>query len=157
MRPIPGAHQAFRAAVTSLCLSALIESGDERPATQQAIERGSIWLTQHLPAVRRAEPEAIYNVWTHAYAIRALVDLHRRHAQDTDRQARILKLIEQQVQMLDRYEGIDGGWGYYDFGAHTQQPNASPTSFTTATALVALHEAQQLGVPVPRRTVDRCC
>ena len=28
--PVPGAHQAFRAAVTSLCISALIETGGDR-------------------------------------------------------------------------------------------------------------------------------
>ncbi len=153
--PVPGAHQAFRAAVTSLCLSALIESGDSRPEIDAAIERGWIWLVQHLPAVRRAEPEAIYNVWTHAYAIEALADLHRRFADDPDRQTRAVDLIRQQVQMLNRYEGIDGGWGYYDFGAHTQQPNVEPTSFTTATALIALRQAQQLGVAVPERMVRR--
>jgi hypothetical protein len=64
-------------------------------------------------------------------------------------------LVEQQVQLLDRYEGIGGGWGYYDFGAHTQQPNVSANSFTTATVLVALHEARQLGVAVPQPMVER--
>ena len=40
--PVPGAHQAFRAAVTALCLSALIEAGDQRPEVRQAIERGRV-------------------------------------------------------------------------------------------------------------------
>jgi hypothetical protein len=153
--PIPGAHQAFRAAVTSLCLSALIESGDQRPEVQQAIERGRIWLSQQLPHVRRAEPTAIYNVWTHAYSIRALANLHRHYADQPQLQARMIGLMQQQVEMLSRYEGLDGGWGYYDFGAQTQRPNAEPTSFTTATALIALHEAQQLGVTVPQPLVQR--
>jgi hypothetical protein len=153
--PIPGAHQAFRAAVTSLCLSALIESGDQRPEVQQAIDRGSVWLSQQLPHVRRAEPTAIYNVWTHAYSIQSLANLHRHYADQPQLQARMIGLMQQQVQMLTRYEGIDGGWGYYDFGAQTQRPNAEPTSFTTATALIALHEAQQLGVTVPQPLVQR--
>jgi hypothetical protein len=154
--PVPGAHHAFRAAVTSLCLAALVESGDTRPEVHQAIQRGWIWLQQHLPHVRRAETDAIYNVWTHAYSIRALSTLHQQYfGDDVTSQSRAIRLIEQQVQMLARYEGIDGGWGYYDFGAHTQRPNASPTSFTTATALIALHQAKQLGVAVPEPMVQR--
>src|SRR6185437_10710338 len=36
--PVPGAHLGFRAAVTALCVSALIEVHDERPEAEQAIE-----------------------------------------------------------------------------------------------------------------------
>ncbi|MBM4042968.1 MAG: hypothetical protein FJ290_31145, partial [Planctomycetes bacterium] len=35
--PVPGSHQAFRAAVTALCVSALIEVGDQRPEVAWAI------------------------------------------------------------------------------------------------------------------------
>lgn len=153
--PIPGSHQAFRAAVTGLCISALIESGDARPEVAESIERGWLWTRRNLPKVRRAVPDAIYNVWTHAYCTRALVDLHGHFEDSPQRQEETLRLIRQQVQMLIRYEGIDGGWGYYDFGAQTQKPNASPTSFTTATILVALHEAQSLGVTVPDGMTQR--
>ena len=38
--PVPGAHHAFRTAVTSLCLSALIESGDSRKKTAGANRTG---------------------------------------------------------------------------------------------------------------------
>jgi hypothetical protein len=153
--PIPGAHHAFRAAVTGLAISALIESGDQRPEVGEAIERGWLWMAEHLPQVRRAVPDAIYNIWAHAYCIRALVDLHGYHDKNVALQERMVTLIEQQVEMLRRYEGIDGGWGYYDFGAQTQRPNASPTSFTTATVLVALHEASALGVEAPEKMVRR--
>jgi hypothetical protein len=153
--PVPGAHHAFRAAVTGLCVSALIESGDPRPEVAAAIDRGQKWLEQWLPRVRRAVPTAIYNVWAHAYAIRGLVDLHGYRAGDPAQQERLLELIRQQAGMLERYEGIDGGWGYYDFGAQTQKPNVQPTSFTTATVLVALHEARGLGVSFPERIRQR--
>ncbi len=153
--PVPGAHQAFRAAVTSLCLMALVEVGDGSPATQQAIERGEAWLVQNLPRVRRAEPAALYNVWAHAYGIQALVRLARLRPADTARRERLVALIREQIGFLGRYESLDGGWGYYDFGAHTQKPNSHPTSFTTATGLVALHEAKEMGVEVPDRLVQR--
>jgi hypothetical protein len=149
--PIPGAHHAFRAAVTGLSVSALIESQDRRPEVAEAIDRAQEWMEDWLPRVRRAEPSAIYNVWAHAYAIRGLIDLHEYRKDEPEQQERLVELMRQQAQMLERYEGIDGGWGYYDFGAHTQQPNVQPTSFTTATVLVALHEAQPLGVAFPER------
>ena len=136
-------------------MSALVESHDERPEVAAAIDRAQQWLEEWLPRVRRAEPTAVYNVWAHAYAIRGLVDLHGYRAGDPAQQRRLVALIQQQAQMLERYEGIDGGWGYYDFVAHTQKPNVQPTSFTTATALVALHEAQGLGVTFPAHVRQR--
>ena len=73
--PIPGAHHAFRAAVTSLSISALIRSEDDRPEVHEAIRKAEVYLEQKLATVRRAELDALYNVWAHAYAIEALVDL----------------------------------------------------------------------------------
>ncbi len=159
--PVPGAHHAFRAAVTSLCLSALIESGDSRKEVAQAIDLGQKWLFSHLKAVRRAEPGAIYNNWAHAYAIQALVDLHRyRNADgpgkgDKSLLADIKEHIEWQIDMLGRYECIDGGWAYYDSNALTQRPSGSSMGFVSATVLVALEEARRMGIDVPRRLVDR--
>ncbi len=153
--PVPGAHHAFRAAVTGLCVSALIESNDPRSEVAKSIARAESWLEEWLPRVRRAEPMAIYNVWAHAYSIRGLADLHAYHRDRPARQEKMIELMEQQVEMLRRYEGIDGGWGYYDFGAQTQKPNVEPTSFTTATALIALHEAEELGVKFPEKALRR--
>ncbi|NLE40005.1 MAG: hypothetical protein GX621_18465, partial [Pirellulaceae bacterium] len=146
--PAPGAHHAFRAAVTSLCISALIESGDSRPEVVAAIDRAEAWLFEHLPSVRRANADALYNTWGHAYSIRALVRMHGRHADDPDKQKRIKELIEQQIDMLERYECVDGGWLYYDMVAYTKQPSGSSMSFVTATVLVALAEARDLGIGI---------
>ena len=172
--PVPGAHHAFRAAVTSLCISALIESGDARDEVAKSIDRGEAWLFEHLPKLRRAASIAadedsgqayamsvtLYNNWGHAYSIQALARLHRRHADDPARQAKIKALIEEQVKMLGRYECIDGGWTYYDYRDDeepfsTQKPNGWSFSFVTATALIALAEARPLGVEMPKKTVDR--
>ncbi|HPD16791.1 MAG TPA: prenyltransferase/squalene oxidase repeat-containing protein [Planctomycetota bacterium] len=151
--PVPGAHHAFHGAVTALAVAALIEAGGAQAS--EAIDRGEAWLVANLPRVRRAEPAALYNCWSHAYGIQALVRLAERHAADPARRDRLLKLAQEQVQMLERYESVAGGWGYYDFGAHTQRPDSHPTSFTTAAALVALHEAKAAGVAVPNRLVER--
>jgi hypothetical protein len=161
--PVPGAHHAFRAAVTSLCVSALIEVDGDSDAVRQAIDRGEAWLVKHLPSLRRANDDALYNVWGHAYAIQALVRLHGRLSSDTastdtQRRDKIKSLIADQIGFLARYESVDGGWGYYDFRVGAQRPTSASTSFTTATALVAFHEARTIGVATPekltRRAVD---
>ena len=153
--PVPDAHLGFRAAVTALCVSALIEAGPPGAETDRAVDRGEAWLLRRLPAVRRASADTIYNNWTHAYAIEALVKLIHRRAGDEDRCRKLRDLIAHQVGMLGRYECVDGGWCYYDFNAHTQKPSGSTISFVTATVLVALRQANEAGVAVPQRLIDR--
>ena len=155
--PVPGAHDAFRSAVTAMSISALADSGladnPESPAGK-ALDKGAAYLMKELPEVRRATVDAIYNVWTHAYGIQALVDLYPRASKKEKRA--IVDLINNQVDRLSRYESVDGGWGYYDFRIGTAQPSSSSISFTTATCLVAFHEAKDLpGVEIPEKLLDR--
>ncbi len=153
--PVPGGHDAFRAATTSLCVSALIQSRDDRPAVKDAIERGEVWLISQLGRVRRANQDAIYNVWAHAFGIEAMVDLMAYGPENPKRNEELAAVIRQQVDLLDRYESVDGGWGYYDFRYHGKQPTSSPTSFTTATGLIALIRAEDVGVTVPKPLIKR--
>ncbi len=158
--PVPGSHHAFRTAVTSLVLMSLIESkeqfdGQRLTDIEAAIDRGQAWLLEHADDLRRAEAEALYNVWGHAYAIHAIVRLHKRAEKDEELQARLITLLEYQVDRLRRYQSINGGWAYYDMEAHTRRPSSSSISFTTATALVALQEAEKLGVQFPEKRTQQ--
>jgi hypothetical protein len=158
--PVPGAHDAFRSAVTGLVVAALVEAEPrladaQRGKVASAIDRGEQWLVERLPRLRRATPDAIYNTWGHAYAIQALVRLYDRAAGDVERQERLRKLAAGQAEMLARYSFLAGGWGYYDFVAGTQTPGDASNSFTTATVLVALHEAKSIGVDFPQRLTDK--
>lgn len=152
-------HLAYRAAVTAMCISALIESGqaDKSPEAKQSLQRADNWLMQELPGVRRATADVMYNVWAHAYGIQALVHLHHRAKSDGQKAqlAKIDALIRNQIERLQRYASIDGGWGYYDFRAGTKRPASSSISFTTATVLVAFHQAEQIGIDVPDKMVKR--
>jgi hypothetical protein len=152
--PVPGAHQGFHAATTSLCLSALIELDRSDPWVARAIDRGEDWLFRELPHVRRATPDTIYNVWAHAYSIQALVRILKRHAGDGAAERRAREAILGQIDLLERYETLEGGWCYYDLTAQTQRPTGT-IGFVTATVLVALREAKEAGVEVPERIVRK--
>ncbi len=153
--PVPGSHHAYRSATTALCISALVEVGGDDPKVVESIDRAEAWTFKHLPHVRRATPEVFYNTWSHAYGIQALVRMMKRHEGDPAMQEKIRPLIEQQIEMLGRYECVNGGWAYYDFDHHTQRPGGSTISFVTATALVAFDEARQAGFEIPERLITR--
>jgi len=62
--------------------------------------------------------------------------------------------VDWNLKMLATYETMWGGWQYYDtFGAVAVA--LEPTSFTTATALVALDEARAAGVTIPEKLIRR--
>ena len=162
--PVPGAHHAFRAATTSLGISALAEMseqlkgemGEQRAAQVDAsLARAEAWLLEHLPNLRRAGGDAIYNVWGHAYSIQALVRLHRRHVGNQEHQAKLESLIRDQFDKLARYESVDGGWGYYDFRYQAKQPTSDSISFVGGTVLVAFHDAKSIGIEPTQRVVER--
>jgi hypothetical protein len=150
-----GSHHAYQVAITAMSVSALIESGSQSPAVVQAIERGEQHLFDQLPRVRRDDPMLIYNVWTHAYGIQALVRMYERLPEDAPRRERIRELIQGQYAKLTKYESAEGGWGYYDFDAGTQRPASSSISFVNAAVLIAFHEAGRIGVPPPEKILRR--
>ena len=152
--PVPGSHRAFRLAVTALSISALLEIKKEDQNYSKCIRKAEKYLLEKLPQLRRASPMALYNVWSHSYGLQAL---HRMHelSSTSQRKAEIKDVMVQQIKMLQTYESIDGGWGYYDFNAQTKQPSGSSISFVNATGLVALKDAQSSGVEVPDKLVSR--
>lgn len=153
--PVPDAHQAFLTASSALALHGLLESGDTRPATAKAIRLGEEWLLGSLPEVRNINPRATYNIWTHAYGLRALASLYRQH-DDPAKQKEYRRQAEIQIKQLQRHEDINRGWGYYDFQDVTAKPSGLTMSFTTATALLAMHDASStMDIVLPEPTVKR--
>jgi hypothetical protein len=158
--PPPGAHDGFRTAVTSLVILAFIEAepqleNQEKADVTEAIDRGAEWLETHIGRLRRATPDALYNVWGHAYAIQALVALHNRAAGDADAQTKWKELAATQANWLAEYSFVGGGWSYYDMLAGTKTPSDSAFSFCTATVLIALHDARSIGVEFPERLTKK--
>ncbi len=155
--PVPSAHDGFRLGSSALALSALIESGlsAEREDVAGAILKGGQHLIEELPQLKRGSGDALYNVWAHAYGMRALGQLYRLEPFADDQES-IIAAIQQQIGRLERFESVSGGWGYYDFQAQAARPSSSPNSFTTATCLVALKSVEDLpGITIPERLIKR--
>ena len=153
--PLPGAHHAFRAGTSGLALCGILDSGDTRPETLKAIERAAAWTASELPKLRRADTTTTYNIWGHAYGLRAICRLHAREP-SPERKASWVELARQQVELSYRYADVNGGWGYLDVFDElaTQKPSGTPTSFTTATMLLAMAEARErLGITPDERIV----
>src|SRR5690606_25030936 len=121
------------------------------------IDRGTQWILENHERVRRGELDALYNNWGHAYGIQGMVRLYRRAGEKGDEalQKKLRAAIASQIEKLDRYEYLNGGWGYYDFDHTTQFPTCGLNSFTTATAFVALHEAAEVGEEVAPKVSEK--
>jgi hypothetical protein len=155
--PLPGAHQAYLAGASCLALSGLIDAADPRPEAAAAIGKAAAWTAAELPKLRRADPTTTYNVWGHAYALRAMSRLYQRES-DPVKKTEWARLAQGQVDLVDRYEDINGGWGYLDVfdEVTTQKPSGLPTSFTTATVLLAMDQARTtMGVKLDDKLVKR--
>ena len=153
--PLPGAHQAFRAGASGLALSGLIDAADPRPEAAAAITRAAAWTAAELPKLRRADLTTTYNVWGHAYGLRAMTRLYQAET-DPAKKAEWARLGQQQVDLANRYEDLNGGWGYLDVfdEVATQKPSGLPTSFTTATLLLAMDQARTvMGVKLDEKLI----
>jgi hypothetical protein len=141
--PLPGAHHAYRAGASGLALSGILDAADSRPAAIATIDKAAAWTAAELPNLRRADQTTTYNVWGHAYGLRAISRLHQRET-DSAKKAEWTRLAQGQIDFLGRYEDINGGWGYLDLFDEltTRKPSGMPTSFTTATVLLAMAEAR---------------
>ncbi len=142
--PVPGAHHAFRAGATGLALAGLLDSQDTRPETLASIEKAEAWMKLHMPKLRRATQQSTYNIWGHAYGLRAISRLYKRET-DPSKKLEWRVIAKEQLELLNKYEDLTGGWGYLDHidGFTTQSPSGLTTSFMTGTVLLAMHEARE--------------
>ena len=154
--PLPGAQDAYLIGTSGLAIAGLVDSHDSRPEVKAAIEKAGKWAFAKLPDLRRADATTTYNVWGHAYGLRAISRLYQSAAGDPARQSALKVLAQQQVDLANRYEYLNGGWGYLHVfeDLHTQKPTGITTSFTTASVLLAMHEAREtMGVTLDEKVV----
>ncbi len=149
---VPGGLYAFRAASTALCWLGLNDVVHQPEASKKAQARALAWLVKHA-RVKRPHSGELYNTWAFGYGLRALSQALRKKAPGAP-PAAIRKTAEAIVKAMDLYQTPDGGWGYYDFRSKTYKPTWS-TSFTTATIIVGLREAESAGIAVRPLTLER--
>ncbi len=154
---VPGSHQTFRVATTSLCVMALEHSGIDKKEVKQAISRGiDAILAQH--DVKRPSGFEHYTTWALGYGLQAFGEHLKAHPNDP-RAEKIRAACRTMVKRLQLHQCLDGGWGYLSLDeVPTFQPSFTSMSFTTATLLVGLSRAKEIGINVPeemtRRAVD---
>jgi hypothetical protein len=141
--PLPGAHHAYRAGASGLALSGMIDAADTRPQVAASISKAAAWTAAELPKLRRADQTTTYNTWGHAYGLRAISRLYQIEP-DPEKKAAWIPIAQEQVDLVNRYGDINGGWGYLDLfdDLKTQKPSGIPTSFTTASVLLAMDQAR---------------
>jgi Family of unknown function (DUF6288) len=151
---VPGSHNAFRVATTSLGVMALMDSPYKSEASAAALSRGvDALIAEH--DVKRANKMEHYSVWAFGYGLRAMSEYLLAHPDD-ERKEEILAACESLVVKLGKYQALDGGWGYLSLEAPvTYQPSFTSMSFTTATCLVGLARARDLGLELPQQMIDR--
>lgn len=160
MASVPGSLKSFQVATTALCVMALREANAadaERKGVdpkvvekrREAHRKGLEFLVAHTD-IRRDDGALIYNTWAHTYAVQCLA-VEMRHAADD----RIKAAARDHLRRLAGYETFMGGWNYYDFHAGTKAPSMGPTSFGSAATLVALAEARDAGLDLPKGMAER--
>ena len=151
---VPGSHQAFRVGTTGLAVLALMDTPAQSKAAREAVDRGIDHLLEYSEAKRPSGFEH-YNVWAFGFALHAFGEFLASHPDDP-RSEEILATCARLVEKLERYQCLDGGWGYLSLEPPTTyQPSFTSMSFTTATILVGLDRARSVGVELPPRLLER--
>lgn len=156
MSPVPSGHHALKGAVSAISLSALIElEALGYPGVEQVVEDGELWMLKNLPELKRSSPYVLYNVWTHIYGIQALLNMKRKHGRTRAELLRINELITQQIDFLEKYESIGGGWGYLDVKLKSRRTTSATTPFMTASVLIVLKDALNEGFHINKKVISR--
>jgi hypothetical protein len=134
----------FGNASSALCVMGLLMQ-PHTPEINAALQKAVRYLIE-APDTPRGTSTIFYNVWAHTYMIQALTAA-MYDERFSDLRGRLRARAERELHLLLRHQSLDGGWGYYDFRDRLDPPSGRlSTPFTTAAALIALHEARRAGL-----------
>ncbi|MHC4953673.1 MAG: prenyltransferase/squalene oxidase repeat-containing protein [Planctomycetota bacterium] len=149
---VPGGHMAFRGATTAICWMGLEGSPYQSEGSKKAQAKCLGWMVKNV-RVKRAFAQQFYNVWSLGYGLRALARALETKAPGA-KPEEIRATMNEIIKALDVYQSPDGGWGYLDFKVPAYKPSWS-TSFTTATVMIGLKRAEEQGLEVPGRIIQK--
>ena len=142
--PYPEGPRSFRTACTSLCVIGLLASPlKDEPAVKGAVDRAVQYLLATLPLLKRGDTRTVLGVWGHAYGLSALCRAAENLPENSPQYTELKKVASLQVEALNWMADVKGGWGYYTFKTFSRRPMGEPTSFLTATVLIAFKDAER--------------
>lgn len=155
--PYPEGPKSFRIASTSLCVIGLLSSPlKEEPSVRVALDKAVQYLLKELPSLKRGDTQTILSVWGHAYGLSAVSKAAQGVSKKSPLYAKLKEVALLQVKALDQMADVRGGWGYYTFETFSKRPIGEPTSFLTATVLLAYKDAEQtFGLKPNERVLKR--
>jgi hypothetical protein len=134
---------AWQVAANALACLALLHA-PETPALRTALERGICWLETTRPPQRGSDWDIDY-VWGGLFGFAAATEIASdARFQRGEWPARLGKLAQPFLTILEKNQIPEGGWGYYDDPVYSERPKWA-TSFSTATVLPGLKRGGELG------------
>ncbi len=144
----PETHKSWIAATTALgCMA--FQDATQTEQIQAAYDRGVDYLIANA-VVKRPSDWDTDNTWAYIYGLQGVARAiqNPRYSNDTARLAKLRDVGNRLIAALQKYQTPSGGWGYYDFEVKAPTP-AWATSFMTAVAVLALHDARAADLDVP--------
>jgi len=130
--------------VTALALLALLAGGDMpgRGPHGKAMDKGINFILQH---VQRSGYISAHKtrMYSHAFATLALAEIY-----GVSRREKVRDALQDAIEFTVKSQNATGGWRYVPF------TNDSDMSITVC-QVVALRAARNVGIKVPRQTIDR--
>lgn len=142
----PATYHTWQIGASALATQALLQVG-KGEKVDAAVDRGLGFLIANAKVLRPAEWD-IDNNWSVIYGITTLAAAiaHPRYA-GTPREAELRAAATTMLAGLKAYQGARGGWGYYADPDAAWRPDWG-TSFTTAAAVLAILDAEKVGLTV---------
>jgi hypothetical protein len=150
----PESHRSWRVATTGLCLAALVQDGEGERA-RAACEHAVDYIVANA-AVKRPNEWDTMNNWAYIYGLEGMAAaMGHEWFVETERHADMAGAVGKMLSLLGNFQSLHGGWGYLELDPpRTRRPQWG-TSFTTASAVVALDAIRDQGIEIDQGVFDR--
>jgi hypothetical protein len=142
-----GCHDGVRIACTAICAKAFLHYPRRTKADTLAFGRAVAMLLKNWKLAY--DPGNAFNVWGYGFNLDFLVALHE-HPDGKPYMKEIETVIPKIIGGLRKMQVVEGGWAYYT----SVMMEGDSISFTTATILLPLLKARELGFEVPEGMIE---